>query len=151
MTRSNFITSCSSVNDMTRCSSESCPRPCVGWGETKVHGRTGVFMCVCLFVYVSNSGYFCWKGSVRGFGDLVDFDGLSWGGVLSLVCLTWFVGLGGIVCIVCIVCIVSIVCIVCIVCFSCLPCIPSLEVSCFWQEIHMIFYAYISIISGRNK
>ncbi len=35
--------------------------------------------------------------------------------------------------------------------FGCLVCIPPLEVCCFWQEIHMIFYVLITIISGRNK
>ncbi len=28
---------------------------------------------------------------------------------------------------------------------------PPLEVYCFWREIHMIFYVYITIISDRNK
>jgi hypothetical protein len=35
--------------------------------------------------------------------------------------------------------------------FGCLACIPPLEVCCFWQKFHMIFYVYITIIPGRNE
>ncbi len=72
-----------------------------------------------------------WLERIERVWCVIDRFGGDWvGGTLALWCLTWFAELRV---------------------FGCIVCIPHLEVCCFWQEIDMIFYVYITIISGRNK
>ena len=92
--------------------------------------------------------YFRWKG-LRGFGDLVDFEGFAWGLALSLFPVICWIERDCVYCVSCVCSVYGVYCVYCV--FSCLVCVLPLEVYCFWQKIHIIFCAYVTIISGRNK